>query len=163
MAVVEVNNARPRLREAHDRLEQQVAPMKAVAQEGRAFGEAEHAAFWRSFVRVTWQLGKNLLLYVYVLAYAFLAVGLATVEYVSLDWLATPDAGPQEDDARLCLYLVAGSFAWITLPGFGAVYAFLTRQTWLLLDVTWASLRLSYASFKRSRDGEVDTQPQTDA
>lgn len=156
VAVVEVNNARPRLREAHDRLREQVDPLKAAVREGRALTEAEAAALQRSYWKIALQVTRNLLFTVYFSAYVALALGLAVVEYVALEWLATPDVGPQEDNASLCLYLGAGSFAWIILPGVGAINAFMSKSLWLQRQGAWALIRLEHAQTRRSRDDEAE-------
>ncbi|WP_406157744.1 hypothetical protein [Streptomyces canus] len=156
VAVVEVSNARPRLREAHDTTKQKVDELRAAAQRREALTEAEATVLERSYWSITWQTLKNFLLTFYLLAYAALAISLATVEYTALDWLATPGAGPQEDNARLCLYLVAGSFLWIILPGFGAVYAFMFRDLWLQFQGVWALLRIRITQDRRRPDADPE-------
>ncbi|MDX6361045.1 MAG: hypothetical protein QOC85_48 [Streptomyces sp.] len=154
VAAVEVNNARPRMTAARDALRSEVAALTASAA-GHRLTDEEADATLRTLSRTSWQVLKNTVYLIYLLASIIVAGALALAEYIALEWLATPNAGPDENNAQLLLVITSLSFVWVVLPPFAAVYLALMENTRLMLVGAWALLRIAWAGARSGDEPEA--------
>ena len=114
VAVVEVNNARPRLRDAHEDMRRRIETFESLygARHTLSPEEATDAATNRRTIGRSSL--RDLFFTIYVLLSAVVACMLGMAEQLALQWLATPGEGPHESEATFCVSVVVFSFLWIT-------------------------------------------------
>ncbi|MFF5004668.1 hypothetical protein ACFY3G_17780 [Streptomyces phaeochromogenes] len=115
VAVVEVNNARPRLREAHASMRQRIDALEGLYAPGRTLNSEEVAAAEEDLDHLERRGLRDAFFLIYISLSALFACALGVAELFALRWLATPDAGPQEREAGFCAVVTVWSFLWITL------------------------------------------------